>query len=122
MIIYFYVSILIVASIITGIIVTIIEKRGLHPKQVSAPVVEKIESKVDVVQEEEPFVLEDNPVLSLDGIYVDSKHKPIKEEDLLLMKTIDLRSVADHIQKIEVFDEDVKKVDHNMDLFDEEII
>ena len=104
MIIYLYLSILIAVSIVTGIITTIVERKGLYPKpekKVKQVKVKK-EKKLPVVAEP---VYEEEPILT-----------PIPEDEnydipvLISSYTVDLSGVVNQIQKIDVKEEEIERL------------
>ena len=97
MIIYMYLAIIVAVSILTGIITTIIERRGFYPKPVKKEKKVKLKQHVEEEAVATPIPV-DEPVLT-----------PIPEEDynipvLIASYTVDLSNIVNKIQKIEVED------------------
>ena len=130
MIIYMYLAILIVISIITGIIVTIMERKGFYPKIVKPEKKKKEETvvaeKSDVfvvpdvsAQEEDSFASEPiitNAVTVFNMEPVEKYIEPVVVADdydipvLISSYTVDLSGVIDHIQKIDIEDEKIELI------------
>lgn len=87
MVVYMYLAILIVTSIITGIIVTIMERKGFYPK--------KEKNKKPVKKVEDPVIMSAVTIMNMDPIKVDDIDEDNTDSPVLLSSyTVDLSDVV----------------------------
>ena len=87
MVVYMYLAILIVTSIITGIIVTIMERKGFYPK--------KEKKKTVVKKEEDPVIMSAVTIMNMEPINVEDMDEENTDSPVLLSSyTVDLSDVV----------------------------
>ncbi len=90
MVVYMYLAILIVTSIITGIIVTIMERKGFYPKKDKTKKTVKNEVKT-----EDPVIMSAVTVMNMKPIEVEDYDNDISDSPVLLSSyTVDLSDVV----------------------------
>ena len=99
MIVYLYLAIIIVISILTGIIITIIERKGFYPK------VQKQEKRVVEKQEkrtfqEEPVITNAVTIMNMQPIHLEDEAEVVSYDEPVLLSsyTVDLSDVVKDIQ------------------------
>ncbi len=109
MVIYMYLAILIVTSIITGIIVTILERKGFYPLPQKKN--KKAKEEVQVVEQQQEVYSSDPVIVSAKTVF---NMQPVVVEDvpaitddynvpqLISSYTVDLSGVISNIGQIEV--------------------
>ena len=99
MIVYLYLAIIIVVSIVTGVIVTIIERKGFYPK------VQKQEKPVKEVKkqreyQEEPIITNAVTIMNMKPIHLEDEEEVSSYDEPVLLSsyTVDLSDVVKDIQ------------------------
>mgnify|MGYP006916094289 FL=1 len=103
MVIYMYLAILIVTSILTGIIVTIIERKGFYPKPVKVEKKKKIKKKKEK-KYPDPVITSAVTIMNMAPIAMEEVQAPVDNYDipvLLSSYTVDLGDVVQEIKKQE---------------------
>ena len=122
MMLYIYLTVIIIVSIITGIILTIVEKKGVVPKRDPDILSDTLELD-RIIQEDFPEVpkktvtstkVVENIAPQEDGVYYNS---PV----MVSSYTIDLGPVIHTVQKIDV-KKDIEKIDKTQSISMEEEI
>ena len=109
MIVYLYLAIIIGISILTGIIVTIIERKGFYPK-VQKKVAPVVEEKQD--SSEDPVIMNAVTIMNMKPIEVDSEAVVNYSEPVIMSSyTVDLSDVVKEIQAKKQKDEQIETLD-----------
>ena len=103
MVIYMYLAILIVTSIITGIIVTIIERKGFYPKPIKVEKKKK-EKKRKKGYQQEPVIMDAVTIMNMQPVQIEDGVEAVENYDVPVMLssyTVDLSDVVKNIKKQE---------------------
>ena len=99
MIVYLYLAIIIVVSIVTGVIVTIIERKGFYPKvqKQEKPVKE---AKKQREYQEEPIITNAVTIMNMKPIHLEDEEEVSSYDEPVLLSsyTVDLSDVVKDIQ------------------------
>ncbi len=97
MVVYMYLAILIVTSIITGIIVTIIERKGFYPKPI------KVEKKNDNTKiSQDPVITNAVTIMNMQPVTINENIESVDDYNIPVMissYTVDLSDVVGTIKQ-----------------------
>ena len=100
MVVYMYLAILIVTSIITGIIVTIIERKGFYPKPIKVEKKKKTDKKKGYQQE--PVIMNAVTIMNMQPVTIDEEVESVEDYNVPVMVssyTVDLSDVVKNINE-----------------------